>query len=507
MSTANDDARVRLRRNVYLLLIVLGTGAVLGRILAVDAVDKSALQEYRINNELQKKKNIFQERGLKGASLDEALSREEGRFRRLLKLRRPFLSANDRSRWCTVRALVEEDMRVEGAPYAIDKVIQQPTWDTIDMVKHDGRLYSSKPPLFPTLLAGEYWLIHRVTGATLGTHPYAIGRFMLITVNVIPLIVCFLLLARLIERFGATDWGRMFVMGVAVFGTFLTTFAVVINNHLPAAVCVTIAVYAAVRIWFDGERRWWYFAVAGLFAAFAAANELPALSLLAAVSLALLWKAPRRTLLVFMPAVLVVAAGFFATNWIAHQSLKPPYMHRGGGGADDWYDYTYQRNGRQYESYWNRPKGIDRGERSPAVYALHVLVGHHGIFSLTPVWLLSVAGAVIWCWKGRDRRLRELALLIAAVTLVCLAFYLTRPLIYRNYGGMTCGLRWMFWFAPLWLLLMLPAADGLSARWWTRGIALILLLLSVLSATYPTWNPWTHPWLVNYLHYLEWIKL
>ena len=31
-------------------------------------------------------------------------------------LQRPFLSANDRSRWCTVRALVEDDMRVEGAP-------------------------------------------------------------------------------------------------------------------------------------------------------------------------------------------------------------------------------------------------------------------------------------------------------------------------------------------------------------------------------------------------------
>ena len=40
---------------------------------------------------------------------------------------------------------------------AIDRVIQVPLWDTIDMVKHDGHLYSSKPPLFPTLL--------RTTGA------------------------------------------------------------------------------------------------------------------------------------------------------------------------------------------------------------------------------------------------------------------------------------------------------------------------------------------------------
>ena len=150
---------------------------------------------------------------------------------------RPFLSANDRSRWATVRALVEDDMRVPGAPYAIDRVVRQPNWDTIDMVKHDGHFYSSKPPLWPTLIAGEYWLIHRATGMTLGDHPYAIGRFMLVTLNVLPMIVYFLLLAALVERFGGSDWGRVFVMAAAVFGTFLTTFAVVLNNHLPGAVC------------------------------------------------------------------------------------------------------------------------------------------------------------------------------------------------------------------------------------------------------------------------------
>jgi len=38
----------------------------------------------------------------------------------------------------------------------------------------------------------------------------------------------------------------MFVMAAAAFGTFLTTFAVTINNHLPAAVCAAVAVYATV---------------------------------------------------------------------------------------------------------------------------------------------------------------------------------------------------------------------------------------------------------------------
>ena len=36
-------------------------------------------------------------------------------------------------------------------------------------------------------------------------------------------------------------------------------------------------------------------------------------------------------------AVLVIAAGFFGTNWIAHRSLRPAYMHRHGDGEDNWY--------------------------------------------------------------------------------------------------------------------------------------------------------------------------
>jgi hypothetical protein len=94
-------------------------------------------------------------------------------------------------------------------------------------------------------------------------------------------------------------------------------------------------------------------------------------------------------------------------------------------------------------------------------------------------------------------------LLIAAVSVVCLAFYLYPRQFQRNYGGVASGFRWMFWFAPLWLVAMLPAADAMGRRWWTRAVALLLLVVSVLSASYPTWNPWTLPWLMDYLRYLS----
>ncbi len=469
MNLPSEDPGQSLRRSVYWLLIALCLGSVMGRILTVDSVNTLDLEKYL---------------------------RRHGDVNR--QLQRPFLSANDRSRWCTVRALVEH------GTYAIDDIVQEKGWDTIDMVKHDGHLFSSKPPLLATLIAGEYWVLHRLTGTTLGEHPHALGRLMLATINIPALLLCFGLLVSIVERYGQTDWGRVFVVAAATWGTLLTTFAVTLNNHLIAAAAATVTLWATLRIWHEGSRRLDEFVLAGAAAAFCAANELPALSLFAASGVALLWKAPRQTLIGFVPAALVVVVAFFATNYAAHSSLIPPYAHRGEGEGENWYDYEYERNGRTIQSYWQTRSGIDLGERSRAVYAVNVLVGHHGVFSLTPVWILSVAGFGLLL-TGRDKSLWWIAAGLIALSLVCLTFYLSRPLIDRNYGGTSCGFRWMLWFAPLWLFGMLPATDAAARRRWSRGVCLALLVLSVISASYPTWNPWQHPWLWNASEWLGWM--
>jgi hypothetical protein len=373
------------------------------------------------------------------------------------------------------------------------------------MVQHKGRdgkphLYSSKPPLLATLVAGEYWLIHQFSGATLRDYPYEIGRAMLLTVNILPMALMFVLLAQFVEKYGTTDWGRIFVVCAATLGTMLNTFAVVLNNHTVAAVSAAVALYAAIRILADGERRLRYFTLASLASAFTAADELPALTLLAFLGLLLLWRAPRQTLIAFVPGAAVVVAAFFATNWIAHESLSPPYMHRSETDPNDnWYKYTYTVKDREIKSYWYDRQGIDKGEPSKLTSTLNVLVGHHGVFSLTPIWVLSIGGMWIWL-RSPDPVHRHLAIGIAAMTVICLVFYIgMRPLEDRNYGGMTSGFRWMFWFTPLWLVMMIPAADRLARSTGGQVFAAVLLSFSVLSASYPTWNPWVQPWLYNWM--------
>jgi hypothetical protein len=150
-------------------------------------------------------------------------------------------------------------------------------------------------------------------------------------------------------------------------------------------------------------------------------------------------------------------------------------------------------------------RGTDRGEPSRLIYAFNVLIGHHGLFSLTPLWVLSMIGCA-WSLRRGDSTGRMLALATVLVTVVVVGFYLSRPQIDRNYGGTTCCLRWLIWLSPLWLLTMLPAADWLSRSWQGRAIALFCLALSVFSAFYAADNPWSHPWLFDYWTAMGWIN-
>jgi len=485
-------------------MIILSLGLILGRILAVDTVNKQDLQKYRLNQipkQLAEKEERLKGLGESPEAIAAEMAKTEAKLKESAILCVPFFSANDRSRWCTIRALVEPEMRVAGAPYAIDKVRLLRGWDTIDMVKHDGHYYSSKPPLLPTMMAGVYWILFNVFGLSFAENLYPVCILVLACVN-LPFMALFLWsVTKLAELFGKSDRSKLFIVAVACFATFLSTFCVTLNNHLPAAACAAAAIYLTMKMVLSGEFRLENSFMIGILSMFFVINELPSLSLFAALFLILLlylpWKSNFRNavqhLLLWVFGVLVVLTPILGTNHIAHDSFRPPYMHRKNG--DNWYEYSYETsNGKVVKSYWQDPKGLDVGEPSRAKYAFHVLIGHHGIFSLTPIWLFAMAGAVLML-RSKERAIQLFGLLVLGLTLLIVTFYVMRPLGDRNYGGNTCGLRWTFWLIPLWLSAMLPALERIENRPILWKAALLCLLFSALSVSFPTWNPWTHPWL------------
>ncbi len=438
----------------------------------------------------------------------------------------PLLRSNDRSRWCTVRALVDDGTYVIGhldlshpgtdRPFELRGIVSEDGWQTVDKVLKPGtdELYSSKPPLLPTLVAGEYWLLKHAFGWSLaGNAPsrWWVVRVVLLTFNVLPLAVYLVLLDRLVASLGATDWARAFVLTTACFATFVTPFMGALNNHTVAACSVVFALAPAFRAAFGGPQydRPWRYAAAGFFAAFAATVDLPAAAFAAALLVVLFVHSPRKTLLVAVPAAAVPVAGLLLCNYLAIGQLTPAYGELGG----PWYVYP----GSNFNP--NAPPELRRGvdwaleKESYPVYLLHFFLGHHGLFSLTPVWLLAVAGMFaalatrggqrtevaplegrsVWRRWGERRTLAAVTLL---VSIIVTAFYLLKT---RNYGGWTIGPRWLMWLTPLWLLVMVPVADRLGRSRVGRGVALVLLGLSALSAVVPAGSPWHHPWIYTVL--------
>src|SRR5438552_11633433 len=95
---------------------------------------------------------------------------------------------------------------------------------------------------------------------------------------------------------------------------------------------------------------------------------------------------PRRTLAWFVPAAAVPVAALLVTNYLAVHELIPVQMKFNS----PWYKYE--------GSHWNAERGqkpgIDFLDEPKEVYAFHLLFGHHGMFSLTPINLLAIAGAL-----------------------------------------------------------------------------------------------------------------
>ena len=432
----------------------------------------------------------------------------------------PTFSSNDKSRWATVRALVHNKTYVVGKrtypsnKYEDTGIIWEPDYRSLDIVMNPetGEFYSSKPPLMATLLAGEYWLLHRAFGWDIVKDRWLVIPAIVLTVNVLPFAVYLVLLGRLIDSVGKTDYGKLLAFTTAAVGTYLTTFSHTLNNHLPAAYCVLFASYPLLKAVLESrDMHAWEYGVCGFFAALAATFELPAASFLVALFVPLLIARTRNALLFFLPAALIPVAAFFACNYAALGSLLPAYSEFGG----PWYNFE--------GSHWakrgtSNAVGIDFNDEPTPVYAFHLLLGHHGWFSLTPVWLVALTGlvalgirsapavrAVFGKAKGTGWTLEMFAAMTLVVSAAVFAFYLTRTQSY-NYGGNTSGPRWLFWLIPLWALAVPPAADRLARNHGGRLLGAVLLGASVFSVFYPAWNPWRNPWILQLMEFTGWLR-
>jgi hypothetical protein len=507
-------------------------------------------------------------------------------------LRQPvFMTANDISRWCTVWSLLERGTYIiDECPWQTetqDKVFSTSKWTG---GKEGARhFYSSKPALYSTLIAGLLYPARRLTGVPLErvvlqeraeretqkpdpdspnkvkvvlekpTEPVKWPAYVfyfkpiLIIGNVFLFGVYLVLFARVLDRYAVNDWAWFFCLIAAAFGTYLLPFTQTLNNHTIAAFSAFFALYHFLRIWDEWELSGWRFAGVGFFSGFAAANELPALAFPILLFPLLADRYFKKTMLCFIPTIAIPIAGSVGAQYAAFGELKFPYESFGTE------DYLYEG------SFWKSPLELDALNQHPepyGVYLFHMTLGHHGIFSLSPILLFSAWGAArllsggrrflavlswltflalsglgavyfrdlaawapggamyAYLWpscallafvvlsatvievRRRGEPMAAAAWMTAVLTIVVLEFYTwnTRA---RNYGGSTQGLRWLFWLIPFWLVLLHKGVEAGQTRVIVRRLGLLALAISALSAGYALRNPWSHPWILDALEHLN----
>lgn len=410
----------------------------------------------------------------------------------------PLESANDRSRWATVWSLIHR------RTWQIDEIDQDPRWSTIDKVRHRAddsqpyHFYSSKPPLLSAIAAGVYGAQRRMLGVDIRRDPLPVTRVTLLLINGLPVILALWLFHRLLLQLDLSLESRCFMLLLAGFGSMLNPYLTTLNNHTPAAVCLLICLVTIVRMQLDPDQlRHRDFVIVGLTAAFTACFELPA-ALFGLVSFFWMLRIDiRRTLLCYVPAALLPLLAFFITNWLVTGGIRPFYAFYGTE------KYVYVHEG--VPSYWSHPQGLDANDEGTLTYLFHCVLGHHGLLSHTPAFVLSILGWMTMRRAPRRSGMRGVLPIGAFISFVVLCFYLSRTQNY-NYGGNSAALRWMLWLTPFWWMAMLDPVERLLCTARGRLLAGILLAASVLTATMSLPAPWRPSWMYTAMEQAGWIS-
>ncbi|MBX7258889.1 MAG: hypothetical protein K1Y02_21175 [Candidatus Hydrogenedentes bacterium] len=373
------------------------------------------------------------------------------------------------SRLATVYSLTTDGSwyidRPEGQPpnpfedYTVDKVMVRGIEE--DGVVRGGRMISSKPPVLPLIMTGEFLAIRAATGWSLDDETQARRVLDVMTVTIMggSFLLTLVFFLKTLRLFAIPPGVRLVLLVALAFGTQLMGFSTSISNHVPAAGVLMVASYfglglAAEKLAPVPAR----FVAFGFFGALVPELDMPLGVFVFFIGLSLLTRFPRQTLSWVLMGALPPLALHVAIMMAVTGSPLPVQMRK--------ITYLFE------DSYWRHPLGIDGLSEPKPVYLFHLTFGRCGVYALYPILLAGLA-AGLKAVVNPNVKYRSLVLGGGLGVIVLTYYYVTRT---NNYGGEAYGFRWFIGAMPILLLMAAPLLAGLRKRWQWAFVSMMMAI-------------------------------
>ena len=400
-----------------------------------------------------------------------------------------FLNSHERALWSATSILAD------GADATADE-----SWKS-----RASEPLSVKSPVPPSPLLGVvaayYQLAKKPFALSLNGESVITTRILLLVVN-LPLLAIFLLFTiSCIDRVGCTRWTRFAVASATCFATMLLPLTSTLNYQLPAATATAVTLwlylYAGDKLSLNDHLPPKLWITAGLAATLAASCQFFAWIILLPWLVLFGRLDPQETnrFLIGTGMGLAVAIG----TWLVllqqtntAQSIAQTQATSVNLPADAEPAFKQLALGNitadsiAHDSHANN-------RSNPFANAFHALGGHHGLFSLTPVWLLlPVALAMSLRLEPRD--FQELALVVAVITTAGVLLQTGYLLFTADNSQPNLYASGLIWMTPLWLVIMIPFIEQFEDSRRFRSFAMLLIGISILSALSAFPSISTQPW-------------
>src|SRR3989344_5989360 len=334
-----------------------------------------------------------------------------------------YSSANDLSRFFTIRSLVEHQTLV------IYPETEREYADTIYLP--DRGWYSDKPPLLSFIAVGIFLILRSVgilSLPVLSGHPNANYYLLTLIISGLPLVFYFFLWRSMISRLSLSPLWQNFWLLMAAGGTLLLPFATVFSNHVITASLAFTTFYLT----FTKAQTKKNLCLLGLLTGIIPAIDLPFGAVWLLIVTAIIWPRLEKKYYYYFLALIPGLALMLILNWLASGSILPMYLVA-----------------KQYLSLPQNSWRTDLTLQSPLQILLNVIRAlfgwSKGLFIYTPILLLGF-WALLRNGQSLLHRYQRLILFWGSLAYIFGVIALTNDL-----GGAAYGLRWALPLIPIWL--------------------------------------------------------